>query len=718
MSASDLENRTLKAKRAINQHGPAPTGPMTFFLRTEAELDKSVQESDDKEHGLEPSTADTSYGVQSLEDTMNDIPDTMSSLVQISSNEGMTGNSVLAGRKRKPGNPVHPKIFATGQRIVSSERSSSPSGPQSVSPLRSRTRRTSLGSGAHFTPLNMSPHPSATAHGTPSVKSFRLSDEEASVVSDSGSQVIQSSSSDDDVEVRIPPAMLSPPPQLVMPSISMPQRRPFTQRGRNMGQMRVMTVGGSGLGKTSLIRNMFRLCEDIVHIDGITSSTASLSTATSNNSSILPTATITELHASTKPVPTWWSDVRDGRSWWRRKSFTDGVLERNLRFVDTPGVNSNAEALQILKEVDTWYRHGMQLDNLTDSQLLALLSGRGDSHLDAVLYLFEPEDKHVSEVELQLIAELSQRTNLVPLIARCDLVDAEALEARKAALLQTLISANIDICSLTAVDTSQDLPTLHAHDIYAISSLADDGDIMDASTLMASSYIPPLHASDLKLFVDALFQPGTIERLRHQSTVKFLAWRRRQLGRTTSPQMLDIPSSDKHTTSTESILEDPSKVLVPHGYSSYFRSTSPSSDASEPLFARPYTLPQHHAVAEPSRHIHVAKWARDLRWSLRKESDQDDQVTRPLKGRIGGDLAIIDPKDPLGILSLTQAFGRRGWFALQVVSGCGLLSAAVWYVARNWIQWQTWFWPGQEGYFAPLAVPAPTRSWLDTVRMV
>lgn len=729
-SPSDLEARTLRAKRPISQHGPTPTGPMTFFLRTESELDKSMLDSDDSARRSGPisddgtaSMADTSYGVQSLEDAMHVSTDSMSPLVHTSSNEAMTGNSILAGRKRKPGNPVHPKILAAGQRIVSSEHPSSPYN-RAESPLR--TRRASVSSSTHLTPLNMSPHPHAATQGTPSVKSFRLSDEEASVVSDTGSQVIQSSSSEEDIEVRLPPAMSSPAPQLVMPSITMPQRRPFTQRGRSMGHMRVMVAGAPGLGKTSLIRNMFRICEDIVHIDGITSSTPSLSTTMSKSSSLQPTTTISELQASTRPLPTWWSDLKDSRSWWRRKSFSDGVLERNLRFVDTPGIDNEAVAQRVLKEVDDWYKQSVQLDHLTDSQLLAVLSGKGDHHLDAVLYLFDPDDKPVDSAELQLVLELSRRTNLIPLVARCDSLDAESLETRKATLLQTLLAANVEVCSLTTVDTSQGLPTLHSNqDIYSISSLTDDGDIMDASTLMSSTYLPPLHPSELKSFVETLYEPTTIERLRHLSTIKFLAWRRRQLTHDSpspKPNFLGVPMSDKQTTmtSTGSILDEPSKVLVPHGYSSYFRSTSPSSDASEPHFTRsPYTLPQHHVVAEPSRHIHVAKWARDLQRSLRKEGTwRDGHTTRPMKGRLGGDLAVIDPKDPLGILSMTQAFGRRGWLTLQIVGGCGLLSAAVWWVARNWIEWQAWFWPGQDGYFAPLAIPAPTRTWLDTIRMM
>jgi hypothetical protein len=35
-------------------------------------------------------------------------------------------------------------------------------------------------------------------------------------------------------------------PQLVMPSIKMPSRRPFTERGKNMGRLKVLIAGDSG----------------------------------------------------------------------------------------------------------------------------------------------------------------------------------------------------------------------------------------------------------------------------------------------------------------------------------------------------------------------------------------------------------------------------------------------------------------------------------------
>lgn len=49
------------------------------------------------------------------------------------------------------------------------------------------------------------------------------------------------------------------------------------------------------------------------------------------------TLQITEVYASTRAYPAWWSDLEESRVLRRRKSMGDSVLERNLCFVDTPG---------------------------------------------------------------------------------------------------------------------------------------------------------------------------------------------------------------------------------------------------------------------------------------------------------------------------------------------------------------------------------------------
>lgn len=146
-------------------------------------------------------------------------------------------------------------------------------------------------------------------------------------------------------------------PQLIMPSIKMPSRRPFTEEGKRMGRLKVLIAGDSGVGKTSLIKAIVQSCEHIVHVDPITPSSVLSSSVTRPASAAVGkqrssrrqssresagTTQITEIYASTKPYPEWWSEVADFRVLRRRKSLGDAVLDRNICFVDTPGYGSGS----------------------------------------------------------------------------------------------------------------------------------------------------------------------------------------------------------------------------------------------------------------------------------------------------------------------------------------------------------------------------------------
>ena len=167
---------------------------------------------------------------------------------------------------------------------------------------------------------------------------------------------------------------MAPPPQFIMPTIKIPSRRPFTTRGKGVGRLKILVAGdsgnmplckitisqstdlefGIGIGKSSLIKAIVQSCEDIVHVDpaaveisarngarttSITSSYYTLSSRAEGES----TRGITEVYASTKPYPHWWSEHEDSKVLRRRKSSTaatETVLERNICFVDTPGYGS------------------------------------------------------------------------------------------------------------------------------------------------------------------------------------------------------------------------------------------------------------------------------------------------------------------------------------------------------------------------------------------
>jgi hypothetical protein len=68
-------------------------------------------------------------------------------------------------------------------------------------------------------------------------------------LSDGASRLSESLDSDDDNQSRTQQAMISSDGvehQLIMPSLTMPDRRPFTERGKNMGRLKILVAGRKG----------------------------------------------------------------------------------------------------------------------------------------------------------------------------------------------------------------------------------------------------------------------------------------------------------------------------------------------------------------------------------------------------------------------------------------------------------------------------------------
>ncbi|RMZ01102.1 hypothetical protein D0862_06484 [Hortaea werneckii] len=799
MSASQHHDaRSTQSKKspvAQPPFNPGHSGPTTFFLRSEKDLERSAQRGrrvsrsgasmsgDPFQSSATESMDGSNFGVESLADTINSAFGSESSLSRTNSNSshaGSKGNphdSPATSRKRRAGNPVHPKIHAAGQRIISSEhpstQASSAASPVSLrsseSPFGRRLRRGSAASSINLnsqplTPLKMSPQPDSGIPGTPrsgSPKSFRLSDEEGSIADDTGSQAIQSSCGDEDDGSVTDPNRSGGMPQLVMPSIAMPARRPFTERGKEMGRLKVMVVGHNGVGKTTLIQSIIRSCEDIVHAD------QPINITPDDRSPIHETA------ASTKPCPRWWKDMEGSRISNRRRSAGEGLLQRNICFLDTPGLSDDVEAQQVLRYFDQTIMRTLHLEKLTDSELTGLLSGEGGSTLiHAVLWIFDPvairdaEAPHLLSSELQryLFESMNRHTNVIPLIAHADTLSAEEAAAAKEKVAAYIRSMDVEPFFLSEAETlseSEETAGREVREPLLVSSArTDDTEEVDASILMDPQYVQPLVPSELGYLVEQLLEPNNIARMKHLAATKFLSWRHEHLNGSQQVQRYAVPHSPEfgHTLSSvpssNSMLEDPSKVLVPYSNSSFYRSTSPSpSDNSLPFAGQDvqtsaYALAKHDDQTQgqqPFREIRLAKWAQDLQRSLNNErkrytnmwnnapaewssnisspgSDNEKALTttaygsqRPARGRLGGDIAIIDPRDPLGILSLGQTLRRNSLFVLGVAGGTGLVGAVAWWIVRHWGEVQEWFGFGHPVVVTGTAVPAPERGLWDWV---
>jgi hypothetical protein len=187
-------------------------------------------------HGTDTSgkQRDSTFGVQSLADTLE-------------AAFGSEGSSASKGKG--PGKASKTKNH--GAKSSRSGSNSSSAGSVTLpdgTPVRKLKRKFSNHSSPiTFAPLNLDvPHPTSALSSTPrsaSMISLKLSDEE-SAMEDAASQAVASSGEEEEhAETQQGAAGF---PQLVMPSIQMPTRRPFTTTGKAMGKLKIMVAGETG----------------------------------------------------------------------------------------------------------------------------------------------------------------------------------------------------------------------------------------------------------------------------------------------------------------------------------------------------------------------------------------------------------------------------------------------------------------------------------------
>lgn len=190
--------------------------PTSFFLAREEDVFAAAAAASTSEEVDSP--PDSMYGVQSLEEAIG---------------QAFGGEELLGKRKRRGhGNTTTDK--------AEDETLSRHSTPQKARRSRANTVSQPL------TPLQLeSPFPETGMPGTPrsgSFRSLRLSDEE----DDTMSQAITSAGEEEEEEHSQAGFSMGAAPELVMPSLSMPSRRPFTERGKRMGRLKVAVAGANG----------------------------------------------------------------------------------------------------------------------------------------------------------------------------------------------------------------------------------------------------------------------------------------------------------------------------------------------------------------------------------------------------------------------------------------------------------------------------------------
>ncbi|KAI9708417.1 MAG: hypothetical protein M1828_002989 [Chrysothrix sp. TS-e1954] len=700
-----------KGRRSAEEKARKSGTPVTFFLKSEEEL--AIQSQED-----ETSPRGSTFGVQSLTEAIDD-----------------TGSGELRSRHEE----LHPdQNILTDPNDTTQEssqsptaRAAAPSSAAASSPTRSPVRQLTRPPSAKtlslpLTPVHdLSPNGSSAPVSTPrsvSLRSFGLSDDDQ----DESSQAIASSSEgeedgdnadessrrendqdestgrDDNHDSAV---------QLVMPSILMPSRRPFTEKGKHMGKLKIMVAGGNLCGKTSLIKSIVRACDHIIHVDPTSSAQRSpkpLRRAQQQHSAGASARRpdFVETSASTRAYPSWWSDMDDSRGP-RRGSVTDAVLERNLTFIEAPGWSTpkiDHTKVRALSYLQDSMEQNLSFSSLRDSELLQIMSGSGGAQVDLIIYILTFNSY---TIELHTIQELSRYATVIPVIGSADILSEERLSTIQKGV-QSRLSPAVSSDSVSSPPSSALEALLRHQKIPAISSLlSEDDENMDASLLMSSEYIQPLVQSDLQQLVSDIFNPDAAAHLRHLSAKKLVAWRREQNSNTArgaQRRSTTLPLPTFHHAAVSSTSLAPTT------------STTPGTSALTPnTLAR---LNDHTHQEERLAQVHLARWASGLQRALHNErarfaSLQDTERTTWLQDRLDERVdpdsketslssshiikrdprrsmpswsraSTLDPRDPLGLLDWNQRILNNSLAIVQVVGGASVVGALMVWIVRAW----------------------------------
>ncbi|KAE8134882.1 hypothetical protein BDV38DRAFT_273262 [Aspergillus pseudotamarii] len=455
-------------KSSIEQQWTEPrntsTAPATFFLARSR--DRNAEE--ELSPGESVPSRDSMYGVQSLEEAVLDANPPASECEPFPWG-GNSDSTTLIGQQQPPPRDYLDNGDNDATSLPRRKSTLKPSDLLNASRLEISLPSSDRTSPRPLTPSNLS-NPDDPSFSLPSSpKSFSNQSlrhlDDISITDDISSEIVASGEEDNNFPTPSN-TCLDSASQLVMPSIRMPSRRPFTERGKSLGRLKVLIAGASGTGKTSLIKSIVQACEDIVHVDPFPSLPLSKSTRSPGSSSHSfqtrsSPPSITEIYASTKPYP----------------------LLRAMTSLNSAN-------------------HDFQ----------NMLAGNGGAQVDTVLYL-------ISE-DIESIRKLCDWTNVIPVISKSDLLSCSRVSALKSTFHKQAQEANIKPFLFGDVSLGE-VNGLNVQCPFAVSSAkSDDDDVMDASTLMSPDYVQPLMASELMILVQMLFDRENITWMRHLSAKK------------------------------------------------------------------------------------------------------------------------------------------------------------------------------------------------------
>lgn len=239
---------------------PRNAAPATFFLARNHHCDdddlSSPDDSDVSHKNNNNNNKDSMYGVQSLDETLQQaslagsLYDSDQDVFSLSADNRLSNSAVT--------NQLHHDFDdddSTSRRptlklfdLLDSKRDASSSSLSSSS--SSSMRRFSSGASLSrpLTPLNLS-NPDEPSSLPSSPKSFTNQSlkplDDISITDDLSSQAVASEEEDNEC-LDAPHSGPDSTAQLIMPSIKMPSRRPFTEQGKAMGWFKVLLAGAPG----------------------------------------------------------------------------------------------------------------------------------------------------------------------------------------------------------------------------------------------------------------------------------------------------------------------------------------------------------------------------------------------------------------------------------------------------------------------------------------
>lgn len=254
----ELSRKPSTADQPVGSSSTDPRNavPSTFFLaRADDDDDDDNEENEDDNtnhvHRMEDSQAsstfnspwDSSYGVQSLESTLDDAAVDIrddGARVPADKEQHHHDDKSLSDRRRSTlkvaniqsdnNNPSDPSAPAPQPLGQVQHPSPNPNNVVSL-PMTPLT----LGSPADPSSLPSSPKSTST-------RSLKPFDD----ISNQGETEGEALNFGESTERLDSSELHDSAPQLVMPSIKMPSRRPFTERGKNMGRFKILVAGAAG----------------------------------------------------------------------------------------------------------------------------------------------------------------------------------------------------------------------------------------------------------------------------------------------------------------------------------------------------------------------------------------------------------------------------------------------------------------------------------------